>query len=64
MLAVSRPGIWRRVGLNGVMVGLDLQEALASLGTCDRSVARRHLMRAETAFVAAVLAHGKEGGDG
>jgi hypothetical protein len=53
---IDRPGVWTRaVGLSAmIVVGLDLREALASLPPdCDRELARRLLLIAESHFVAA-----------
>ncbi|MGD9924427.1 MAG: hypothetical protein AB7V13_23735 [Pseudorhodoplanes sp.] len=55
MLAVlDRPGAWRWAGMSGVLAGLDLAQALASLPAgCDLDFACRLLIEAEVHFVAA-----------
>lgn len=56
MLAVlNRPGVWVLSGMAGVMTGLSLREAMASLPAgLDRDRCRRFLIVAETAFLTAL----------
>lgn len=52
--ALDRPGVWKRAGLTAPLVGLDLNEALASLpADIDRDLARRYLIAAEGPYLAA-----------
>ncbi|MFN3656830.1 MAG: hypothetical protein ACK4UO_06220 [Pseudolabrys sp.] len=66
MLGVlGRAGVWLRAGLEGVPVGLQLREALASLpGGLDRDLCRRLLIIAEPAFLAALYRKRKDKTDG
>jgi hypothetical protein len=59
---MDRPGIWRRGGLEGMVCGLDLGEAMTSLPPCDREFARELFISAESAFVAALLKREKSDG--
>jgi hypothetical protein len=55
MRAIERLGVWYRAGMNGVIVGLRIEEAMASLpdDDCDRGFARRLFAVAEAAFCTA-----------
>ncbi|MGE0038066.1 MAG: hypothetical protein AB7S93_20800 [Xanthobacteraceae bacterium] len=58
---LDRPGIWRRAGMAGHVIGLDMREALAAIPTgLDVGVVKRLLMIAERHFVAAWLARAME----
>jgi hypothetical protein len=51
---MERIGVWKRAGMSGHVVGLDLAEALASLPAgLDRQLCRRLLVIAEAAYLAA-----------
>jgi hypothetical protein len=53
---LDRHGVWKRAGLYGLITGLDLAEALASLPDgLDRDFARRLLIAAESGFVPAYV---------
>jgi hypothetical protein len=55
--AIDRIGIWRRAGVAGTIVGLDLAEAQAVLPRgCDVEFAKRLFVVAEGAFCAAAFA--------
>lgn len=57
MAVIGRPGVWKRVGMTGVLAGLDLNEALASLASgLDVDFARRLFVTAEAAYLPAALA--------
>lgn len=64
--ALNRAGVWKRAGLTGLVSGLDLREALASLPAgCDRGLAKRLLIIGEAAYLGAVLQReGKGKSDG
>ena len=48
--------------MNGLVVGLDMRDALASLPrNADRDLARKYLMRAEREFVGAMMETAKDG---
>jgi hypothetical protein len=57
VLAVcDRPGVWIRTGLRGLIAGLDLVGAIASLPAhCDRARARRLFLSFESAYVGALI---------
>jgi hypothetical protein len=58
---LDRPGIWRRAGMAGHVVGLDIREALATLPAgLDVDFVKRLLVIAERHFVAAWLARAME----
>jgi len=61
---LDRWGVWRRAGMSGAIVGLDMSEALTGLdAACDRALACRLLIVAEAAFCAATMkAAGAKGG--
>jgi hypothetical protein len=63
---LERPGVWKRAGMSGMLSGLDLAEALASLPDgLDRELAKRLLMAAETPFLIAWMQqHRTEKADG
>jgi hypothetical protein len=55
-VALDRPGLWVRSGLDGIVTGLDMVQALASVAEAlDTNFARRLFAVAEIAFVAAHL---------
>lgn len=55
LAALARPGLWRRAGMGGEIVGLDLTEAMASLPAgLDREFCRRLFVIAETEFLRAL----------
>ena len=52
--AIGRSGVWKRAGMSGHIVGLDMREALGSMpGGLDMDFARRLLLIAERFFVPA-----------
>ena len=52
--AIDRIGVWKRAGMSGQVVGLDLAEALAGLPRgLDRQLCRRLLVIAEEFYLAA-----------
>lgn len=63
---IQRYGVWKRAGLSGLMSGLDLAEACASLPDCDRAFAMRLFVIAESALInaASALIKTKEAADG
>lgn len=53
--ALDRSGLWVRAGMAGVVVGIDMENALAGLpSACDRDFARRLFVTAELFYVAAI----------
>jgi hypothetical protein len=51
---IDRPGVWKRAGMSGALVGLDLAEAMTSLPEgLDRDRARSLLIAAEPSYLAA-----------
>jgi hypothetical protein len=51
---IDRHGVWKRAGMSGGLVGLDLAEAMASLPDgLDRDRARSLLITAEAPYLAA-----------
>lgn len=54
MLAIlKRYGVWRRVGMDGEISGIDISEAIASLpADCDAELSRRLLIEAEAGYMA------------
>jgi hypothetical protein len=51
---IGRIGVWKRAGMSGHVVGLDLAEAMAGLPHgLDRQLCRRLFIIAETFFVPA-----------
>ena len=56
--AIGRWGVWKRAGMSGHIVGLDIREALQSMpGGLDIDFARRLLLIAERFFVPAWWRH-------
>lgn len=53
--ALDRWGVWRRAGMAGAIVGMDIAEAMQAMPQqCDPCFAKRLLVVAESAFCAAV----------
>lgn len=49
----NRYGVWRRAGVDGLLSGIDMTEAVASLPKgCDVEFARALLMAAEAGYMA------------
>ncbi len=58
---MDRPSVWKRAGLDGVIVGLDIAEALAGMRAgLDREFCRRLLIVAEGAYLVAWHRHAAE----
>lgn len=54
MDALDRPGVWKRAGMGGDVVGLDIVEAMSSLPRgCDTELARSLFIAAEAPFLMA-----------
>ena len=59
--ALDRPGLWIRSGIDGILTGLDMAQALASVpSNLDVEFMRRLFAVAELGFVSAHLARLKE----
>lgn len=55
---LDRYGIWKRAGMDGMLCGLDVNEALASLpDELDRGFAARLLAIAEIHYIASLRKH-------
>lgn len=58
--ALDRPGLWIRSGVDGILTGLDMAQALVSVPTdLDLEFVRHLFVVAELGFVSAHLAHYK-----
>lgn len=57
---LDRVGVWRYAGMSGILAGLDITEAMASVpADCDPEKTRRLFVSAERAFVAEWQKHQK-----